>query len=110
MSDDDTDALLAWSTGNLAAKIAPDDPDEDAFVLRLLAVRIASRADQSKDPLHLFKDISRVEESLAATVRVVIPKHVGDELEEPEPRAAFGTVLHDLDGAAAGLWDLHNWF
>jgi hypothetical protein len=34
-------------------------------VLRVLAVRIASRADQSKDPQHLIKDFSRVAEALA---------------------------------------------
>lgn len=108
--DDDIDALLAWSTGDLADKIARNDPDEDAFVLRVLAARIAERADASRDPLHLIKDFSRVTESLAAAVRVVIPKHVGDELDNPESATAYGSVLTDLDGAAAGLHDLHNWF
>ncbi|MFD7656991.1 hypothetical protein ACFV4N_23715 [Actinosynnema sp. NPDC059797] len=76
------------------------------------AVAAAAWADPaaSRDPLHLIKDFSRVTESLAAAVQVIIPPVRGDELDNPESATTYSSALTDLDGAAAGLHDLHSWF
>jgi hypothetical protein len=106
---DDTDALLAWTARELADKIATEDPDNDGFVLRVLAARIAARAEQCSDPLHLLKDASRAVAALAETVTVIIPRSMGDDLE-PEQDERYRDTVEHLHEGANGLDDLYRWF
>lgn len=110
MTEDTATLVETWSTGDLAAKIASDSPDEDSFVMRVLAARIAERADQCHDPLHLLKDLSRVTAALAEAVRELVPRHASDELENPASMSTFRDALDHLEGAAASLDDLQRWF
>lgn len=112
MSDeiDDAELVEKWSSRELADRIAENNPDQDGFVLRVLAARIAVRADACRDPLHLMKDFSRTLASLADATRTIIPRSVGDHLDDPDAAATYSLALDNLTGASASLRDLHNWF
>jgi hypothetical protein len=110
MTDDTATLATNWSARELADKIADNSPEEDSFVLRVLAARIAQRAEQCRDPLHLLNDLSLASASLARAVQAVVPRFADDELEKPESMATFRSVVDDLDGASAGLHDLQRWF
>lgn len=110
MYDEDTDRLLAWSPADLADKLAGDDPEQDSFVLRVVAARLAAHVGKAGDPLHVVKDLSRAAGSTAEAVQAILDREVEREPADAADLADAVEAVKFLDAAAAKLRTLRQRF
>ncbi len=108
MTEDLTTLAESWTARELADKLADDTLGDDAFVLRVVAARIAQRAGQATDPAFLVKDLGSAVASIAQAVRTVIGQ---EDLVRDDPReeAAIASTPEFLEAAAGNLHAMHNW-
>jgi hypothetical protein len=101
IADDDLED--DWATADLAARIVSATPSDLAIALRVIAGRLAVKAEQTAEPMFVLSDVAHVLESLHATSRVVLEKF--DQLADNDSLLALG----HLEGAIDSLGEIaHN--
>jgi hypothetical protein len=101
--DDIAAVAERWTTRELADRLASGTPDDDAFVLRVVAARLVQHASRSGDLAHLLSDLANTVESIAQAVRAVNER---ENLDGPDDPA--GSAVEFLECAAGNLNALHN--
>lgn len=114
MRNDDLDPDLVeiaerWSIGELTAKLAEGDVAADAYVLRVLATRVAARVTNHRDPRSLVIDLAEVVSAIAEAIRLAIP--AAGELDAREDRVDdYEETTVDLANTEHGLEVMRDWF
>lgn len=94
-----------WSQADLVNLLEKNTVAEDARLMRVLAARIAERADESDDPLMLTTDLHHTLTSLAEAVRTIAePRAELDEMWKAEQ------MTEAVMNAATEVRDLAGWF
>lgn len=101
---DESDLVEVWSNGDLAKRIHKDDPASDTLVIRVLAARIAARADTCDDPLMILRNLSGALGSLRGATEAIAARHA-----EPDGQAYIQQALAHFTGAEAALDVLSGW-
>ncbi|QRP42752.1 hypothetical protein [Amycolatopsis sp. FDAARGOS 1241] len=104
----DADLPAKWSTAELADRLHHDQPETDAFVLRILAARIATAGADNTDPRTTMVDLARALDSLTTAVTALIAPHLDDAGEQSA--ADYTTTIADLHAATRGVDNLTDWF